>query len=100
MGTSKEIEQHLDDYDQEVIIRRKIAESKHFYLYKEAKASKLGKGMIYFHEIAYNETFLLKRSVLVKSAIVIIIGVLFFLLLMNKKQVEKCWSYCQCTGSA
>ena len=35
---AKVIEQHLDDYDQEVIIRRKIAESKHFYLYKEAKA--------------------------------------------------------------
>jgi hypothetical protein len=39
---AKVIEQHLDDYDQEVIIRRKIAESKHFYLYKEAKARKLG----------------------------------------------------------
>lgn len=36
------IERHLDDYDQEVFIRRKIAESKHFYLYKEAKARKLG----------------------------------------------------------
>ena len=39
---AKVIEQHLDDYDQEVIVRRKIAESKHFYLYKEAKARKLG----------------------------------------------------------
>ena len=35
------IEKHLDDYDQEVFIRRKIAESKHFYLYKEAKVRKL-----------------------------------------------------------
>ena len=34
---TKFIESHLDDYDQEVFVRRKIAESKHFYLYKEAK---------------------------------------------------------------
>lgn len=39
---AKVIEQHLDDYNQEVIIHRKIAESKHFYLYKEAKARQLG----------------------------------------------------------
>ena len=39
---AKVIEKHLDDYDQEVFIRRKIAESKHFYLYKEARARKLG----------------------------------------------------------
>lgn len=39
---AKVIERHLDDYDQEVFIRRKIAESKHFYLYKEAKARNLG----------------------------------------------------------
>lgn len=39
---AKIIEKHLDDYDQEVFIRRKIAESKHFYLYKEAKERKLG----------------------------------------------------------
>lgn len=37
------IETHLDDYDQEVFVRRKIAESKHFYLYKEAKARNLGR---------------------------------------------------------
>ncbi|NYF26445.1 YaaL family protein [Sporosarcina sp. JAI121] len=36
------IERYLNDYDEEVIIRRKIAESKHFYLYKEAKARRLG----------------------------------------------------------
>lgn len=40
---AKVIEQHLDDYNQDVITRRKIAESKHFYLYKEAKARKLGR---------------------------------------------------------
>ncbi len=40
---AKFIETHLDDYDQEVFIRRKIAESKHFYLYTEAKERKLGK---------------------------------------------------------
>ena len=39
---SKIVEKHLDDYNQDVIIRRKIAESKHFYLYREAKARKLG----------------------------------------------------------
>ena len=54
---AKEIEKYLDDYDQEVIIRRKIAESKHFYLFKEAKARQIGKGLIYLHGTAYNETF-------------------------------------------
>ncbi|HJF31455.1 MAG TPA: YaaL family protein [Sporosarcina psychrophila] len=39
---AKGIERYLNDYDQEVIARRKIAECKHFYLYKEAKARKLG----------------------------------------------------------
>ncbi len=37
------IERYLNDYEQEVIAMRKIAESKHFYLYKEAKARNLGK---------------------------------------------------------
>jgi hypothetical protein len=36
------IERYLNDYDQEVIVRRKIAECKHFYLYKEAKERQLG----------------------------------------------------------
>lgn len=36
------VEKYLNDYDQEVIVRRKIAESKHFYLFKEAKARRLG----------------------------------------------------------
>lgn len=40
---AKFIENHLDDYDQEVYIRRKIAECKHFYLYKEAKERSLEK---------------------------------------------------------
>jgi hypothetical protein len=39
---AREIERYLNDYDQEIIIRRKIAESKHFYLYKEAKERRLG----------------------------------------------------------
>ena len=39
---AREIEKYLNDYDQEVIVRRKIAESKHFYLFKEAKARRLG----------------------------------------------------------
>ncbi|CAM3292268.1 YaaL family protein [Filibacter tadaridae] len=40
---AKGIERHLHDYDQEILVRRKIAESKHFYLFKEAKIRKLGK---------------------------------------------------------
>ncbi|MBE1557042.1 YaaL family protein [Sporosarcina limicola] len=40
---AKEIERYLNDYDQEVIARRKIAESKHFYLFKEARARHLGR---------------------------------------------------------
>ncbi|MCZ2260892.1 YaaL family protein [Sporosarcina sp. G11-34] len=40
---TKAIEKHLNDYDQEIIVRRKIAESKHFYLFKEAKARQLGR---------------------------------------------------------
>ena len=40
---AKVFEKHLDDYDQEIFVRRKIAESKHFYLYKEAKERKLGR---------------------------------------------------------
>ena len=39
---AKEIENYLNDYDQEVIVQRQIAESKHFYLYKEAKERNLG----------------------------------------------------------
>ena len=39
---AREVEKYLNDYDQEIIVRRKIAESKHFYLYKEAKARRLG----------------------------------------------------------
>ena len=31
------IEGHLNDYDLDAIAKRKIAESVHFYLYKEAK---------------------------------------------------------------
>lgn len=40
---AKFIENHLDDYEQEVFVRRKITESMHFYLYREAKARGLGK---------------------------------------------------------
>lgn len=39
---AKLVESHLDDYDQEIFVRRKIAECQHFYLYKEAKARSLG----------------------------------------------------------
>lgn len=40
---AKLIESHLVEHDQVIDIQRKIAESKHFYLYKEAKARKLGR---------------------------------------------------------
>ncbi|QTD40203.1 YaaL family protein [Sporosarcina sp. Te-1] len=39
---AKDIEKYLNDYDQEVMVRRKIAESKHFHLFKEAKIRRLG----------------------------------------------------------
>ena len=40
---AKFIENHLDDYEQEVYVRRKITESLHFYLYREAKERGIGK---------------------------------------------------------
>ncbi|MFJ7936888.1 YaaL family protein [Sporosarcina sp. NPDC096371] len=40
---ARENERYLNDYDQEVMVRRKIAESKHFYLFKEAKIRQLGR---------------------------------------------------------
>lgn len=40
---AKLIESHLVEHDPVIDIQRKIAESKHFYLYKEAKARKLGR---------------------------------------------------------
>ncbi len=39
---AKAVEKYADDFDQEVLIRKKIAESTHFYLYKEAKIRNLG----------------------------------------------------------
>ncbi len=39
---AKSIEKYADDFDQEIVIRKKIAESNHFYLYKEAKIRNLG----------------------------------------------------------
>ncbi|WP_432353732.1 YaaL family protein [Sporosarcina sp. A2] len=39
---TKSIEKYADDFDQEVLVRKKIAESNHFYLYKEAKIRNLG----------------------------------------------------------
>ncbi|WP_203249196.1 YaaL family protein [Sporosarcina beigongshangi] len=40
---ARENEKYLNDYDQAVMVQRKIAESKHFYLFKEAKARRLGR---------------------------------------------------------
>jgi hypothetical protein len=38
---TKEIEKYSHDYNEEVIVRRKIAESKYFHLFKEAKERRL-----------------------------------------------------------
>lgn len=38
---AREIEKYLNDYDEEVLVQRKIAESKYFHLFKEAKERKL-----------------------------------------------------------
>ena len=35
------IEDLMDDYDLSIIVQRKIAESKHFFLYKEARIRKI-----------------------------------------------------------
>lgn len=40
-NNAKVIEGLLDDYDLDVIARRKIAESIHFYLFKEARIRKI-----------------------------------------------------------
>lgn len=40
---AREIERYVNDYDHEIIAQRKIAESKHFYLFKEAKVRRLGR---------------------------------------------------------
>lgn len=40
-SNAKVIEDLVDDYDLEVIAHRKIAESIHFYLFKEARVRKI-----------------------------------------------------------
>ncbi|KGR78086.1 YaaL family protein [Ureibacillus sinduriensis] len=40
-NNAKVIEELVDDYDLEVIAHRKIAESIHFYLFKEARIRKI-----------------------------------------------------------
>lgn len=40
-ANTKVIEELSDDYNQEVIAQRKIAESIHFYLFKEARIRKV-----------------------------------------------------------
>ncbi|MDN4495442.1 YaaL family protein [Ureibacillus aquaedulcis] len=40
-SSAKVIEDLVDDYDLEVIAHRKIAESIHFYLFKEARIRKI-----------------------------------------------------------
>lgn len=40
-SSAKVIEDLVDDYDLEVIAQRKIAESVHFYLFKEARIRKI-----------------------------------------------------------
>ena len=38
---TREIEKYMHGYNEEVIVRRKIAESKYFHLFKEAKERRL-----------------------------------------------------------
>ena len=38
---AKDIEELLDDYDLELIAQRKVAESIHFYLFKEARVRRV-----------------------------------------------------------
>ncbi|PUB08283.1 YaaL family protein [Paenisporosarcina sp. OV554] len=38
---AQNIEALIDDYDLTIIVQRKIAESKHFFLYKEARLRKI-----------------------------------------------------------
>lgn len=38
---AQHIETLIDDYDLTIIVQRKIAESKHFFLYKEARIRKI-----------------------------------------------------------
>ncbi len=38
---AQNIEELIDDYNLTVIVQRKIAESKHFFLYKEARLRKI-----------------------------------------------------------
>lgn len=38
---AQNIEALIDDYDLTIIVQRKIAESKHFFLYKEARIRKI-----------------------------------------------------------
>ncbi|HWL13808.1 MAG TPA: YaaL family protein [Ureibacillus sp.] len=40
-SSAKVIEDLVDDYDLEVIVQRKLAESVHFYLFKEARIRKI-----------------------------------------------------------
>lgn len=39
---AREMERYINDYDEAIIVQRKMAEAKHFYLFKEAKIRKLG----------------------------------------------------------
>jgi hypothetical protein len=38
---TREVEKYMHDFNEEVIVRRKIAESKYFHLFKEAKERRL-----------------------------------------------------------
>ena len=87
---AREIEKYLNDYDQEIIVRRKISESKYFYLFKEAKKYEDWAGLIYFHRERIYWTILWKRGVPRESILVLLlVGFVFLLLLMDKKQIRK-----------
>ena len=39
---AREVESYVNDYDEDVLTQRKMAECKYFYLFREAKIRKLG----------------------------------------------------------
>lgn len=41
---AREVESYVNDYDEDVLTQRKMAECRYFYLFREAKIRNLGNG--------------------------------------------------------
>ena len=41
---AREVESYINDYDEDVLTQRKMAECRYFYLFREAKIRNLGNG--------------------------------------------------------